>query len=361
MNRMRSRHTPFEVWPGYVDALTSLIMVMIFLLLIFATGQAVLSSTLAGKDRALAAVNARINDLSGVLTRTEAAFRQQTTRLNQVAREAEQSQGEERRLKTELATAMQREIDLNADLASLRLLRQQLETERTQAITQSQTAREMLARQTELNALSALAMATLQQKLDSQEEQLTKISAALDLARKDIQVRDGKLADMDQQLTLALAHQVGKLERYRSEFFGKLRDALGNRTDVRVVGDRFVVPADILFGSGTAELDAEAENRLAQLTRTLQQLMARIPSDIDWVLRVDGHTDRIPIHNERFPSNWELSTARATALVKYFITLGIPAEHLSANGFGEHQPLDVADNSVAHAKNRRIELQLTNR
>ena len=186
MNRMRSRHTPFEVWPGYVDALTSLIMVMIFLLLIFATGQAVLSSTLAGKDRALAAVNARINDLSGVLTRTEAAFRQQTTRLNQVAREAEQSQGEERRLKTELATAMQREIDLNADLASLRLLRQQLETERTQAITQSQTAREMLARQTELNALSALAMATLQQKLDSQEEQLTKISAALDLARKDL-------------------------------------------------------------------------------------------------------------------------------------------------------------------------------
>lgn len=361
MSRFNRRPAAFDVWPGFVDALTSLIMVMIFILLIFAVGQAVLSSSLAGKNQALADVHARIADLSRILAMTQEALDHQTVRLNQMAVEVEDNRSEEHHLKTELAASIERESRLSIDWAALQDIRRQLETELGMLTGQNQSARLELTKQTELNAASALRIETLNRQLADLRDQLAKVTAALDLAHRDKNTQDVKLLDLGQRLDAALASQVSKLERYRSEFFGKLREALGNRSDVRVVGDRFVVPTDILFHSGSAELDPEAEPRLAQLVGTLRELSGKIPGDIDWVLRIDGHTDRIPIHNDRFPSNWELSTARAVAIVKYFIALGIPAERLSANGFGQYQLLDPADTPSAHAKNRRIELQLTNR
>ena len=140
-----------------------------------------------------------------------------------------------------------------------------------------------------------------------------------------------------------------------------MREALGNRSDVKVVGDRFILPTDILFASGSAELDPAAQVRLESLATTVREVSAEIPSSIDWVLRIDGHTDKVPIHTDRFPSNWELSTARAVAIVKYLVVQGIPAHRLSANGFGQFQPIDSANTAAANAQNRRIELQLTNR
>ena len=153
----------------------------------------------------------------------------------------------------------------------------------------------------------------------------------------------------------------GELERYRSEFFGRLRAALGDRPDIQVVGDRFVVPTDILFDTGSAELGPAAQASLDKLAETAKLVAAEIPSNLDWVLRIDGHTDNRPIHTDRFPSNWELSSARAVSIVKYLVVQGIPAHRLSANGFGQFQPLDAAQTPEAFARNRRIEIQLTNR
>ena len=162
-------------------------------------------------------------------------------------------------------------------------------------------------------------------------------------------------------MQLIKASRVSELEKYRSEFFGKLRDALEKRDDIKVVGDRFVLPSDVLFDSGSAELSANAQTQLDKLVNTIRDVSQKIPENIEWVLRIDGHTDRVPIATDRFPSNWELSSARALAIVKYLVSQGIPAKHLSANGFGQYQPVDTADTPEARAKNRRIEFQLTNR
>ena len=201
----------------------------------------------------------------------------------------------------------------------------------------------------------------LNRQLAAVREQLAKLSTALDVSNAKVKDKDRKIADLGKQLNLALANKVSQLEKYRSEFFGKLREALGNRPDIRIVGDRFVVPTDILFDSASAELNPEAQAQLVKLAHTLNEVAAEIPSSMDWVLRIDGHTDRRPIHTAEFPSNWELSTARAVAIVKYLVVQGIPATRLSANGFGQFQPIDPADTPEAYAKNRRIEIKLTNR
>jgi chemotaxis protein MotB len=191
--------------------------------------------------------------------------------------------------------------------------------------------------------------------------QLAELSAALDLAKTNIKDKDLKIADLGKELNLALASKVNELARYRSEFFGKLKEALGDRSDIRVVGDRFVFSSDILFDSASADLNPAAQAQLQTLSDTLKQVTAEIPSNIDWVLRIDGHTDKRPIHTDRFPSNWELSTARAIAIVKTLVVQGIPAHRMAANGFGEFQPVDAGDAPEGLARNRRIEIQLTNR
>jgi chemotaxis protein MotB len=243
----------------------------------------------------------------------------------------------------------------------LSALKQELEAEIAALTTQLDSTQGELVRQTELGNAATAQVELLNRQMAAIREQLGKLEAALGIANRDLSGKDAKIADLGRQLNLALANRVGELERYRSEFFGKLREALGDRSDVQIAGDRFIVPTDILFESGSAELGDAAQDRLQSLAATVREVSAEIPSSIDWVLRIDGHTDRRPIHTARFPSNWELSTARAVAIVKYLVVQGIPAHRLSANGFGQFQPLDSADGPEAYARNRRIELQLTNR
>jgi chemotaxis protein MotB len=361
MSAVSRRRGGFDVWPGFVDALTSLIMVMVFLLLIFAVGQAVLSDTLSVKTRALEAVNARVAELARALSLSEEGLRAQQARADELAAALRQTVDERDRLEASAEGAAGRESGLSAEVAALNELKRQLEAEVARLLAETDTTKQDLLQQTEANVASAAQIELLNRQAASLREQLGELAQALDQANQDVKAKEGKIAELGQQLNLALASRVGKLERYRSEFFGRLREALGNRADLRVVGDRFVVPTDILFGSGSADLDEAAQTGLAQLAATLRQLSGQIPGDIDWVLRIDGHTDHAPIHNERFPSNWELSTARAVAIVKYLAEQGIPAERLAANGFGEFQPLDPGLSLAAYARNRRIELQLTNR
>jgi chemotaxis protein MotB len=201
----------------------------------------------------------------------------------------------------------------------------------------------------------------LNQQLAALRLQLAALQEALDASEAKDKESQVKIADLGQRLNVALAKKVQELARYRSDFFGKLREALGSRPDFQVVGDRFVFPSDVLFDSGSAEIRPEATNQLGKLAAALKDLEGQIPPDIAWVMRVDGHTDIKPIITAEFPSNWELSSARAISVVRYLMEQGVKPERLVAAGFGEFQPIDAAESDEALRKNRRIELKLTER
>ena len=357
----RRQRRSADIWPGFVDALTSLIMVMIFVLLIFAIGQFALSDTLAGKNQALDALNARVAELARNLSLSESDKRALDQRVAELSASLGSSQAERERLGGELSAATDQARLLGNDIAALQELKRQLEAEAARLSSQLDSTKSDLVKQTELGNAATAQVELLNRQLSALREQLDKVEAALGIANTDIAAKDARIADLGTQLNIALANRVGELERYRSEFFGRLREALGTRSDVQIVGDRFVLPTDILFDSASAELTPSAKQGLESLAATVREVSAEIPSSIDWVLRVDGHTDKRAIHTERFPSNWELSSARAMAIVKYLVVQGIPAHRLSANGFGQFQPIDNGDSPAALARNRRIELQLTNR
>jgi chemotaxis protein MotB len=201
----------------------------------------------------------------------------------------------------------------------------------------------------------------LNQQIAELQKQLTNIAAALDVAETKSRQDQVVIADLGQRLQVALAQKVVEMARYRSEFFGRLREVLGDRPDVRVVGDRFVFQSEVLFPSGSADLTPDGRKTLTAFARTLLEIAKKIPPDVPWVLRVDGHTDRVPIASARFPSNWELSADRALSVVKYLIAQGIPAPRLAATGFGEFQPIDSGKSAEAYRRNRRIEMRLTDR
>ena len=192
-------------------------------------------------------------------------------------------------------------------------------------------------------------------------EQLKRIEAALDVSEAKSTEQNVVIADLGRRLNLALASKVEELARYRSEFFGRLREVLGNRRDIRIVGDRFVFQSEVLFESGSAELGIEGAQQLAALAMALIEIARQIPAELHWILRVDGHTDRVPIATARFPTNWELSTARALSVTHFLVDQGIPPDRLAATGFGEFQPLDPRNDEIAFRRNRRIELKLTQR
>ncbi len=316
---IRRRRGNLDIWPGFVDALTSLIMVLMFMLLIFAIGQFVLSDTLAGKSRTLDSLSLRVAELSKTAAKNEEVRRSLDARIAELTRLLDITQLDRDRYRTALDEQDARAVALTNDIQALEALKRQFEAEVAQL--------------------------------------LIRMNASVEASR----LKDAKIAELDRQLKMVSAEQVSELQKYRSEFFGKLRDALGQRDDVKIVGDRFVLPSDILYDSGSADLGAEAKERLSTLVSTIRDVSQKIPDKIDWVLRVDGHTDKVPIVTGKFPSNWELSSSRAVAMVKFLIAQGIPANHLSANGFGQYQPLDTQETAVALARNRRIELQLTNR
>ena len=375
MSLAARRRRGIDFWPGFVDALSALLMVLVFMLLIFTVGQFVLSDALSGRDKALAQLNAELAQLARTLSMEQEAKVAALGQVNELSASLAQT-GNERdalRLNLDDTTAAltrsqaQNEEDqaqiarLSTDISALAELKRQLEAEIATRLAELEGEREKLVVQTELSAQSAAQVELLNRQMAALREQLDEITAALELQRAQSTAKDVRIEELGKELNLALAQRVGELQRYRSDFFGKLREVLGGRSDIQIVGDRFVVPSELLFASGTDELTPVALAQLDSLADTLTQVASEIPSDIDWVLRIDGHTDRRPIATARFPSNWELSSARAIAIVKYLVTRGVPANRLSANGFGEFRPLDSADTEAAHAINRRIEIQLTNR
>jgi len=242
----------------------------------------------------------------------------------------------------------QREID--ARDVRVRELGSRAEGAEQAVVAEKELSRKALARVDELNA-----------QVTTLREQLSRIAAALDVSEAKVKEQQGQIVELGKRLNLALVNKVEELARYRSEFFGRLREILGDRPDIRIVGDRFVFQSEVLFAPGSAELGDNAKKELAPVIAALKEISAKIPPEITWILRVDGHTDRRPISNSQFPSNWELSTARAISVVRFAIEEGVPAARLAAAGFADKQPLDPRNSEDAYRRNRRIELKLTER
>jgi chemotaxis protein MotB len=337
------RDSGMNYWPGFVDALSTLILSVIFLLTVFMVAQFVLSQQVAGKDTALDRLNAQISRLSELLSLERTGKTTLEDEVAQLRASLSAAVGERDRLR-DAAGQSQSASQSAAQGAGTDALTSQLDLEK------SATAR----------ALAQIEM--LNQQIGALRKQLGALEDALGASEqkdKDSQLR---IADLGQRLNVALAQRVQELSRYRSDFFGKLREILGNRPDIRVVGDRFVFQSEVFFDSGQAALRPEGRVELDQLAGALLDLEKQIPSDINWVLRVDGHTDTRPVSaTSPYKSNWELSAARAISVVQYLIGKGISPQRLVAAGFGEFQPIDPGNTEDAFSKNRRIELKLTER
>ena len=449
LSRGGSRRS-INIWPGFVDGLATLLLVVIFVLMVFMVAQFFLSAALSGRDEALERLNREVNELAELLALERAANADLRINVAQLSSELQSSLRERESLseqinlliqerdraeqelttaqadrtslaaqiaalieerdslerllqEAEAATAQNREeleaafasIEADrekietqlAELAILKDLREQLEAQLSEVEAalrnqeeESETLRQQLTEAeqeaSEQARLTALAQAEQEEQIRLTDEaqskvdllnrqiaalrqQLARLAVALEAAEAQNEEQEVQIADLGRRLNIALATKVQELARYRSEFFGRLREVLGTRQDIRVVGDRFVFQSELLFGTGEAELGTEGKVQLQQLADALLEIAAEIPDDIDWILRVDGHTDRRPIFTAVFPSNWDLSTARAVSVVNFLIDQGIPPQRLAATGFGEFQPLDDGNDEIAYRRNRRIEFKFT--
>lgn len=477
---VRSRRQAPNFWPGFVDALAALLMVVVFLVMVFALAQFFLSEALSGRDAALDRLTRQVDQLANLLNLEREANADLRLSVAQLSADLQGSLSEnetlvprianltrerdtllserealqQRLLSVELDLASElearertaadndtvradledafrviaadkesielqlRELEsLQRDLSALRIVRTDLESQvaelaanlDTSQADLSQTESELgavrdrskelqasLAEEQERTSLAQteieardIRLAELLQRAEIAEEafsdeqeisqtaqsqvdllnrqlveirrQLAALNNALEASESRNEEQQSMIVDLGTRLNQALASRVQELANYRSEFFGRLRQVLGQRADVQIVGDRFVFQSEVLFASGQAELELSGQGQLQQLATTLRQISSTIPDDLDWVLRVDGHTDVRPISTPQFPSNWELSSARATSVVKFLIQSGIPADRLVAAGFGQFHPLDPRDDEISYRRNRRIEFKLTQR
>lgn len=338
--RIRRGESAMNYWPGFVDALSTLILGIIFLLTVFVVVQFYLQQEVANKDSALSRLNSQVAQLGQLLSMEKSGKADLEGQLVQLRASLANAQSERDRLK---AAAESAQAATTAAQGKTTELSGQLEGEK----------------KISTGALAQVEL--LNQQLAALRNQLAALETSLQTAQSKDKEAQSRISDLGRQLNLALAEHVNELQRYRSDFFGKLRDILGDRPDIRVVGDRFVFQSEVFFDSGRSDLKPQGRIELDSLAKVLLQLESDIPPDLAWILRVDGHTDVRPVTGTVFKSNWDLSAARAIAVVQYLITKGVSAQRLAAAGFGEFQPIDPGAGDEAYRRNRRIEFKLTER
>jgi chemotaxis protein MotB len=337
--RSRRSDSGMNYWPGFVDALSTLILSIIFILTVFVVVQFYLQQEVAGKDTALNRLNAQIAELTDLLSMEKSGKASAEDMLAQLRASLANAESDRDKYK---GIAEGAGAGLSAAQGQASELSGQLEGEK------------------KISARALAQVEILNQQILALRRQLAAIESSLAATEQKDKESQARIADLGQRLNLALAARVQELTKFRSDFFGKLREILGNRPDVRIVGDRFVLQSEVFFDVGKAELLPTAKTELDKVGDALGGLEKQIPADIAWVLRVDGHTDVRPISGQ-FKSNWDLSAARAIAVVQYLISKGVSPQHLVAAGFGEFQPIDVNKTEDAYKRNRRIEFKLTER
>ncbi len=337
--RRRAEEAPY--WPGFVDAMAQLLLVITFLLSVFMIAQFLLARQISGQDSALGQLRSQIAELTQLLALEKSAKAESDAQLLSLTDDLNAQKSKTADLLAGLATENAKGSDAGTTISGLQ----------TTLDSEKKISSDALAKVELLN-----------QQIAAMRRQLSQISALLDDSEARNRTSETQIADLGRRLNTALAQKVQELSKYRSEFFGRLRQILSQRSDILVVGDRFVFQAEVLFPKGGAELNVAGQAEMAKLADALKQLETEIPADLPWVLRVDGHTDNDPILiAAKFASNWELSSARAIAVVKFLISQGVSPNHLVAAGFGEFQPLAPGNSEEAKSENRRIELKLTER
>ncbi|MFL2669343.1 MAG: peptidoglycan -binding protein [Alphaproteobacteria bacterium] len=436
--RTNRRQSTSNIWPGFVDAISTLLIIVIFLLMVFTIAQFFLSDILSGRNDALDRLNRQISELGEVLAiekKTNDELRQEISQLSNelqvsissrdnlveslaaitgerdhlveaLKEKSKEQQVDRDKIRIQLTTLQGLKNDIvalkkvrnlleskiskltsakeknEADLTAARDRSKRLEArlssaeERTALAQKRVNEKDIRLSQMQISAdksaktlkaeraLSQKAkdrLTFLTQQISLLRQQLAKISIALEASEAKTKSQNVQIINLGKRLNEALASKVEELARFRSEFFGKLREALGNIKGIRIEGDRFVFQSEVLFPSSSTDLFGPGEKQIVQLARTLRDITSRIPKEVDWILRVDGHTDNRPINTVRFPSNWELSTARAIAVVKKLVAQGIPPHRLAATGFGEFRPLSSSSDQASLSRNRRIEFKLTGR
>ena len=335
------RDSGLNYWPGFVDALSTLVLGIIFLLTIFVVVQFYLTQEVTGKDTALSRLTAQIAQLTELLSLEKTGKMSLEEQLASLRSSLSGAENERDRYKGLYEGVGSGAADAQGKVNELS---NQVDAEKR------------------LTARALAQVEVLNQQIAALRRQLSALEEALDATEKKDKESQARIADLGQRLNIALAQRVQELSRYRSDFFGRLRAILGNRPDIRIVGDRFVFQSEVFFDTGKSTLDKpEGRAELDALAAALLELEKKIPGEIAWVLRFDGHTDVRPINSPQFKNNWELSSARAISVVQYLIGKGVSPQRLVAAGFGEFQPIDSDKTEEAFNRNRRIELKLTER
>ena len=340
LGRARRAGRALNYWPGFVDALSTMLLVIIFLLSVFMLAQFFLAREVTGKDTALTKLNRQVEELTSLLALERANKQAAQTSLAALTVTLESAQKERARLQGMIDTS-------NAQAAG--------------AGGQAAAMQSALDQEKQISARAASQIDILNQQIAALRRQLAAIEEALSASEGKDKEAQAKIADLGSRLNVALAQKVQELARYRSDFFGRLREILGDKPGIKVAGDRFVFQSEVLFESGQAAINPAGHAELDQLAAAIITLEREIPPEIAWVLRVDGHTDQRPIKSTQYPSNWDLSAARAIAVVQYLAGRGVDPHRLVAAVFGEYQPVEPGDTDEAMRKNRRIELKLTER
>lgn len=322
-----------DIWPGFVDALATLIMVIVFLLMIFVLAQFFLGQALSGRQKAL-------DDLGREMAALAEKLNLQTKANAALQVELESSRAEKAKMEAWAA-------GVNQDMAALLALKDEKEAE--------------LAAEKKISDEGRAQLALLNRQIEAMRDELARLTAALEASEARDREQKAQISDLGKRLNVALAGKVEELQKYRSEFFGRLRKVLGEHPGIRIEGDRFVFQSELLFETGSADLGPQGREQVRKLAATVREINAGMPKGLNWVLRVDGHTDKRPITSGKFPSNWELSTARAITVLRALAADGVPKDRLAAAGFGEFQPVDGGTTEAAYAKNRRIEIRFDQR
>ena len=391
------------IWPGFVDVLASTLMVIIFIVLLFTVSQVYLGDLVVGKNEEIQKLentidiqdetivyqdesltdtqksvlekeviisdqDVNIQSLSEIVNQQNLDMNALNDIITQITNELSLSLNENKSMQSDIAVLQSEQTSLLDSLFSSN----QEKTNISQTLDSLKIENQSLAGKLDsLNSEASLRnedlemalakISNLSNNVEILTNEILNLNDILETKEKEMASSKLEIGDLGERLNRVLTSELFKLQQYRSEFFGRLSELLSDRSQITVQGDRFVFQSEILFSSGSAEIQTKGKVALSSVSATILELIDELPTDLNWILQVDGHTDKIPIYTDQFPSNWELSHTRALEVVKFFISQGIPSDRLSANGYGDNQPLSLGNTPEDLKSNRRIELKITQR
>ena len=341
-----------NIWPGFVDAISTLLLVFVFLLVVLMISENFLTQSLTGKNNALDNLRTRLQSLELDVKDSSEKNQNLSNLLLQLNEELE-------KLKIDKIDLEKNLNDENIKNKNLTFNISELENKIIYLVDQLGIEKLKTTKQKTINSDLNLTVEDLNSNIVALNNELLQFKQILEQSNKNIEKKDLEISELGNKLNKALKEKVGELVEYRSEFFGKLKKIIGDEKEINIVGDRFVLQSEIFFQSGSSKIGNQGIKKIEEITDILISITNKIPENINWLIQVEGHTDNFPISTKEYPSNWELSTARAIAVAKIMMKNGVPSDKINVAGYGEHKPLLENNNSINREKNRRIELKLT--